>query len=91
MFEGVLFLTRFMEACQYVSVAVWNTKTLLNHTFSMVIINQDFCVLLSKQAQKFGNLISFTSELLCRTQECTMRSIIEKALASACMRMSKCI
>ena len=65
----------------------WNTKTLLlNHTFSMVIINQDFCVLLSKQAQRFGNLISFTSKLLCGTQEGTMRSIIEKAHASASMR-----
>ena len=34
----------------------WDTKTLLlNHTFSMLVVNQDFCVLVSKQAQRFGD------------------------------------
>ena len=59
---------------------------LLNHTFSMVIVIQDICVLLSKQAQRFGNLIIFTYELLCGTQEGTVRSIIEKAHANASKR-----
>ena len=65
----------------------WDTKTLLlNHTFSMVIVNQDVCVLLSKQAQRFGNLISFTYDLLCGMREGTVRSIIEKVHASASKR-----
>ena len=52
----------------------------------MVIVRQELCVLQSKQAQRFGNSIGLTCELLCGTREGTLRSIIEKTHASASMR-----